>query len=237
MSYEINADRYAFAQTPEPDKVNENYNAVLIRKLIQEEANNREELKNVLEQNLANEVYARTDGDIELESRMATEKLLRENAVSELSMRLYHEAEQRQAADDFVLQTVKTKENKVTVITVTDENTDGSYSWNGPDNHNTDTRILTPALDTLYIEWWDGEYPEDYCASLSFNSGQVPTTISYPMGGIINWVGTDCVLYDGISIFRPAANTHYEVVMYYNGIQCIGMVNGFVPSTQEVDYN
>ena len=264
MSYEINADKYAFAQTPQPEKVNENYNAVLIRKLMQEEASQRETLKNTLEQNLANEVYARTDGDADLKAQIDSETIKREKSVSELDTRLCKEEENRASADASFLQALddlegdlseerelrqtavsllekaaenlnNVKEDKVNVITIDSE--DGSFGWNGPDNHNTDTRIISPSLDLLYVEWWDGEYPPDYTAALSFNSGDVPTTVKYPMGGIINWIGTDCVVYDGISLFQPSANTHYEIVMYYNGTQCVGLVNGFVPSTQEVDYN
>ena len=296
MPYEINADKYAFAQTPQPEKINENYNAVLIRKLVQEEASKREALKSTLEQSLVNEVYARTDMDVELKGRIDSEIIARENAVSELSTRLCAEAEERalkngeiairlaeekeqrmaadasflqaidnleadlsgeialrQAADNELLQlkanatavsalekTVELindiKENKVTIITVNEEDLgeNKSFGWNGPDNHNTETRITASALELLYVECWDGEYPEDYCCALSFNSGDIPTTVSYPMGGIINWVGTDCVISEGVSVFQPSENTHYEIVMYYNGTQCIGMVNGFVPSNQEV---
>ncbi len=268
MSYEINADKYAFAQTPLPEKVNENYNAVLIRKAMQEEATKRETLKSTLEQNIANEVYARTDGDADLKAQIDSETIKREKSVSELDTRLGKEAENRASADASFLQALddleadlseertlrqtavsllekaaenlnKVKEDKVTVITIGSEDIgeDGSFSWNGPDNHNTETRITAPALDTLYVQWWNGEYPEDYIASLSFNCGEVPTCVSYPMGGIINWIGTDCVVFDGISVFQPSANTHYEIVMYYNGTQCIGMVNGFVPSGQEADYH
>ena len=264
MSYEINADKYAFAQTPQPEKVNENYNAVLIKKLMQEEASKREAVKNTLEQNLANEVYARTDGDAELRAQIDSEAVKREKSVSEIDAKLGNEAEQRAAANASFLEALdeleadlsgetaqrqvavsllekadenlnNVKEDKVAVITI--DSLNGAFGWSGPDNHNTDIRITAPSLDLLYVEWWDGEYPQDYTAALSFNSGDVPTTVKYPMGGIINWIGTDCVIYDGISLFQPSANTHYEIVMYYNGTQCVGLVNGFVPSTQEVDNN
>ena len=258
MSYKICADKYAFCQTPQPEKVNENYNAVLLRKLMQEESNKREALKTLIEQNVANEVYARTDGDADLKAQIDSETIKREKSVSELDRKLCKEEENRALADASFLEAVNeleedlsgerelrqtavsllekaaenlnnVKEDKVTVITI--DNEDGSFSWNGPDNHNTDTRITAPSLDLLSVQWWNGEYPEDYTAALSFNSGDVPTTVEYPMGGIINWIGTDCVVYNGISLFQPSPNTHYEIVMYYNGTQCIGLVNGFVPTT------
>ena len=100
MSYEINADKYAFAQTPQPEKINENYNAVLIRKLMQEEASKREALKSTLEQNLANEVYARTDGDIELKGQIDNEALVRSGQISSLDTKIRTEADARILKDE-----------------------------------------------------------------------------------------------------------------------------------------
>ena len=71
----------------------------------------------------------------------------------------------------------------------------------------------------------------DYHSALSFNSGATPTAIDYTDSGILNWVGTDCTTADGLSIFQPSANTHYDIVFYFNGAQFIGLVNGFVPAT------
>ena len=52
------------------------------------------------------------------------------------------------------------------------------------------------------------------------------TSIDYD--GVRNlWAGTS----DGLSIFQPSANTHYDIVFYFNGVQFIGLVNGFIPAT------
>ncbi len=79
----------------------------------------------------------------------------------------------------------------------------------------------------------EGEYPEDYVAGLSFDSGAVPTAVDYTNSGILNWIGTDCAMRDGVSVFEPSANTHYDAVIYYNGTQFVGMVNGFIKSVAQ----
>lgn len=96
-------------------------------------------------------------------------------------------------------------------------------------NHNTETRLSE--LTTLSFTFGNGEYAEDYASGLSFDSGETPTAIDYTDSGILNWVGTDCVTSDGLSIFQPSANTHYDIVFYFNGKQFIGLVNGYVPAT------
>ena len=96
-------------------------------------------------------------------------------------------------------------------------------------NHNTENR--TGELTTISFTFGDGEYAEDYISGLSFDSGETPTAIDYTDSGILNWVGTDCVTSDGLSIFQPSANTHYDIVFYFNGVQFIGLVNGFVPAS------
>lgn len=99
-------------------------------------------------------------------------------------------------------------------------------------NHNIETRLSE--LTTLSFTFGNGEYAEDYASGLSFDSGETPTAIDYTDSGILNWVGTDCVTSDGLSIFQPSANTHYDIVFYFNGVQFIGLVNGYVPSTGNV---
>lgn len=96
---------------------------------------------------------------------------------------------------------------------------------------NTNTEIRTGELTTISFTFGNGEYAEDYASGLSFDSGKTPTAIDYTDSGILNWVGTDCVTSDGLSIFQPSANTHYDIVFYFNGVQFIGLVNGFVPAT------
>lgn len=94
--------------------------------------------------------------------------------------------------------------------------------------------IRCGTLHAMGFNFSNGEYPEDYGLDLSFDSGATPTTISYSASGIINWVGVDCTTSDGLSIFQPSPNTHYDIVFYYNGNQFIGLVNGYVPASGNV---
>lgn len=89
-------------------------------------------------------------------------------------------------------------------------------------------------LQRLSIVISSGEYFLGYISGLSFDSGETPTAIDYSGSGILNWVGTDCTTSDGYSIFQPSANTHYDIVFYFNGTQFIGLVNGFVPASGNV---
>lgn len=86
-------------------------------------------------------------------------------------------------------------------------------------------------VSTVRIDFTDGEYSEDYMSGLSFNSSASSTSVVYTDSGIINWVGTDCTTSDGLSIFQPSPNTHYDIVFYFNGAQFVGLVNGFVPAS------
>ena len=101
------------------------------------------------------------------------------------------------------------------------------YEFNYMYNHD----IRNGELTTLSFTFGNGEYQPDYISGLSFDSGETPTAIDYTDSGILNWIGTDCVTSDGLSIFQPSANTHYDIVFYFNGKQFIGLVNGFVPAT------
>lgn len=117
------------------------------------------------------------------------------------------------------------KANKTNIT----NSTDTALSFEFSTNHNTENR--TGELTTISFTFGDGEYAEDYISGLSFNSGETPTAIDYTDSGILNWVGTDCTTFDGLSIFQPSANTHYDIVFYFNGVQFIGLVNGFIPAT------
>lgn len=96
---------------------------------------------------------------------------------------------------------------------------------------NTETRICETKLEALSFIFADGVYGEDYTSGISFDSGETPTSIDYTDSGILNWIGTDCVTSNGLSIFQPSPNTHYDIVFYFNGSQIIGLVNGFAPAT------
>lgn len=96
-------------------------------------------------------------------------------------------------------------------------------------------------LTTLSITFDDGIYDPLCTMELSFDSGETPTSIDYTDSGILNWVGTDCAMDsyvndEGITVpiskFQPSPNTHYDIVFYFNGTQFIGLVNGFVSTTQ-----
>ena len=93
-------------------------------------------------------------------------------------------------------------------------------------NYNTEIRVVGDAT-AICFEFSDGNYPEDYMSGLIFDSGETPTSIDYTGSGILQWVGTDCATVDGLSIFQPSANTHYEIVFSFNGTQFIGFVYGF----------
>lgn len=96
-----------------------------------------------------------------------------------------------------------------------------------------DVRI-TDSAKIINLEIPSDAYPEDYVSGLSFNSGETPTSINYTGTGILNWVGTDCTISEGYSIFQPSPNTHYDIVFYFNGMQFVGLVNGFVPAIGNV---
>ena len=111
--------------------------------------------------------------------------------------------------------------------------------WNEPilpfefaNRHN--NVIRAGELTSISFTFGNGVYTEDYIADISFDSGETPTALDYTGSGILNWVGVGCVVNDGLSIFQPSANTHYDIIFYFNGTQFIGMVNGFVPSTGNV---
>lgn len=96
------------------------------------------------------------------------------------------------------------------------------------------TIVRADEVASLSFTFGDGAYQDDYTSDLSFDSGETPTAIDYTDSGILNWVGTDCVTSNGLSIFQPSPNTHYDIVFYFNGVQFIGLVNGFVPATGNV---
>ena len=109
---------------------------------------------------------------------------------------------------------------------------EGRILFDFSDMYNKELRLHT--APSIAIVFQDDVYPEDYISGLSFNSGEKATGFDYADSGIINWVGTDCVKSGDLSIFQPSANTHYDIIFYFNGTQFIGLVNGFVPATGNV---
>lgn len=110
---------------------------------------------------------------------------------------------------------------------INSKNADLSFEFT--DTYNSEIR--TAEVSSISFTFGDGVYEEDYISGMSFDSGETPTAIDYTDSGILNWVGTDCTTSEGLSIFQPSTNTHYDIVFYFNGVQFIGLVNGFVPAT------
>lgn len=114
-------------------------------------------------------------------------------------------------------------------IPLIETSTNTSYTFEFSKRRNSEIRLRE--VSSISFTFGNGEYNADYISGLSFDSGATPTAIDYTDSGILNWVGTDCTNVDGLSIFQPSANTHYDIVFYFNGTQFIGLVNGFVPAT------
>ena len=104
------------------------------------------------------------------------------------------------------------------------------FYFNFLSNYNKELRVGL-VDEGIFFTFEDGEYPDDYVSGLSFFTDESPAGLSYSGTGILNWVGTDCSVVDGLSIFQPSANKQYDIVFYYNGRQFIGLVNGYVPAT------
>ena len=118
------------------------------------------------------------------------------------------------------------KQDKTTVVNIPDQPPIVTLTLG---QNNTDTRNVICNTMTLQLVFPDGEYDTDYTQGLSFWAAETPTHVSYTSTGIIQWVGTDCFISDdNKSIFKPSANTHYDIVFYYNGGNYIvGLVNGY----------
>jgi hypothetical protein len=125
--------------------------------------------------------------------------------------------------------TIGANKDKVDVETKIETLSDTTHIFEFLNTHNAEKRLSEVTSISFIME--DGEYVENYISGLSFDSGETATSIDYTGSGILNWVGTDCTNVDGLSIFQPSTNTHYDIVFYFNGAQFIGLVNGFVPAT------
>lgn len=105
--------------------------------------------------------------------------------------------------------------------------------------NNTDTRNVICNTTRLNLTFPNGEYDNDYIQGLSFKTYETPTHISYAATGIVQWIGTDCFISDdNKSVFKPSANTQYDIVFYYNGGNYIvGLVNGYKVATGNQEAN
>ena len=177
------------------------------------------------------EDYSSNDGSVEIMSQEEFNDLLNSGANWEafegkateaLTMAVYDGAIKANA--NHILTLRDEKANKATIST----SSDTEFVFDLADNHNKEIR-LTAVLSSISFNI-PAELNDNYISSLSFSTGDTELPINYPSGGVINWVGTDCSISDGISNFIPSPNMHYDIVFYYNGSSVVGMVNGFVPA-------
>lgn len=121
------------------------------------------------------------------------------------------------------------KQDKVTISEYPEDNTELIYDLSIM--HNNELRTKSTLANGITFIIPNEVHPDDYVTSLSFNTGDIAPQIGYSDTGIINWIGTDCSTTDGKSEFTPSANMHYDIVIYYNGSQLVGLVNGYTPAT------
>ena len=102
------------------------------------------------------------------------------------------------------------------------------YFW-----HNGEMRVSRDGIGSpITFTILDDVYPNDFTSGLVFDTGETPPMLVYTDNSrILNWVGTDCSITDGLSIFTPQANTHYDIVFYFNGTCFVGLVNGYKLAT------
>lgn len=172
----------------------------------------------------AEHVNSLADGIKETQEAVENISIDVDNEMSDTSTNAVQNKVVKTYIDESVGDVVEMKADKPTITTSTDTALSFEFSAN------TNTEIRTNEVTSLSFTFGNGEYAEDYASGLSFDSGATPTAIDYTDSGILNWVGTDCVTSDGLSIFQPSANTHYDIVFYFNGKQFIGLVNGYVPA-------
>lgn len=197
------------------------------------EASTREAKDAELQSAIEAEATARKDKDREFQSAIISETSARAAADTTLDGKIAAEASAREAADSELQTNIDQKQDKVKVLRIA--SSEGSsyvtgVSFNLSSGHNREYRV-DYLVNALEITIPNSVYPNDYITSLSFGTGDTAPQVSYSATGIINWVGTDCSVSNGKSIFAPKANTRYEIVIYYNGVQFIGLVNGFIPAT------
>lgn len=127
MSYEINVDKYGFAEKQNPEKVSRDYAAEYVRKLVGDESVERQtgdnQLRIALEaeeearqtaddeitRSITEETSARSTGDEMIRENLESETLARRAADNTLQANIDKEAEERKAADDEIRSNVYTK--------------------------------------------------------------------------------------------------------------------------------
>lgn len=120
-------------------------------------------------------------------------------------------------------------DSKANAINVIRDTTTTAITYNFISKNSTDSRYIAN-LTSIAFTFGNGAYGLDYTSAMSFSTDDTAPQVSYTDTGILNWLGTDCLLSNGKSIFTPVSNKHYDIVFYFNGIQFIGMVSGFTPA-------
>lgn len=150
-----------------------------------------------------------------------------------IAMRAQADSDNRPIASTYATKTeLSSYSQKPTIIT---DNTSTTYNLEFLGSTNKIIRLTAPALSELNLKFNNGEYNPDLLINLVFTSGETAThiipQISFPNTDIINWIGTDCALSEGKSIFTPSANTRYDIVFSFDGSQLVGYVCGYTPAT------
>lgn len=98
---------------------------------------------------------------------------------------------------------------------------------------------LRPRLDmdldntyTIYFDTDTGAFSNTYTAGFVFKTGATAPVCSYANTNIIQWVGTDCSIEDGFSLFIPQPNKKYNIIITYDGEYFEGLVCGFEIATR-----
>lgn len=112
--------------------------------------------------------------------------------------------------------------------TTTTSKTDVTVSFDLKDKNNCFDTYVSVAATNVSISISDGEYPLDYTSSLSFKTSNTAPQTSYTANSkTLMWVGSECTVSGSSSVFAPMANKIYDIVFYFNGINFVGLVNGY----------
>jgi hypothetical protein len=96
------------------------------------------------------------------------------------------------------------------------------------DNVSSPTVLSQIGTATINVSIMNGSFNNDYITGLTFRTAATGTiTMSYTGTGILQWVGTDCDVQDGYSVFTPQNSMTYDIVFYFNGARFVGLVNGY----------
>lgn len=105
---------------------------------------------------------------------------------------------------------------------------DISYVLHDEVSKNTSYLQASADVTSISFEIGSGEFDYDYTSSLSFKTAQTPPQISYTGSKALIWVGSECTVSGDNSIFAPIASKVYDIVFYFNGLNFVGLVNGYV---------